>query len=144
MHNFNNLKSTHPNLFFAVIVFGLWGIFTGLNFLLTPSQLPMGNLQYVIGTAYIFFGTSKLAGLLRQSYISISRYGMIGCMVLSGLLATTFLAWGLMDGSQELYNSLTFLIVQSILNFLALGVVQMAAISEPAANPLTMKRESDE
>jgi hypothetical protein len=132
MQNRLTLRETHPNLFFAIFVFGIWGMLTSINFLTNNVQLPLGNIHYVIGTLYLVFSFSKFAGLINPRFIMISRMGMLGCMVLSSLIAVVFFAY---------YAIGHITTLQSALNFLALGVVQLAAMSEPSANPLTMKRE---
>lgn len=124
----------HPNLFYAILIFGIWGILTSYNFLSGGTALDVGDTRYVIGLLYLVFGSSKLIGLA-TSRIKISRFGMLGCMVLSMLLSTFYFAHYL---SGELVGW------QGALNFLALGVVQLTAISEPSANPLNMKREKDD
>ena len=54
------LKQTHPNLFFAVVVFGVWGILTGINILLTDPLFPHNKeMQHAFGTGYLIFGGLK-------------------------------------------------------------------------------------
>lgn len=130
----HSLKQTHPNLFFAIIVFGIWGVLTSFNFLTNNLPIEIGDAHYVIGTLYLIFGTSKFAGLVNTKFIMISRMGMLGCMVLSSSIAVLYLAY---------FASGHISTLQGGLNFLALGVVQLAAMSEPSINPLTMKREKD-
>lgn len=129
------LRNLHPNLFFAILIFGVWGIMTGYNFVTGGTALDLGNWRYLFGTLFLIFGSSKLIGLIGPDMVRISRMGMLGCMVLCMLLSTFYFA-----------NYLSGDLVgwQGALNFLALGVVQLTAISEPAANPLNMKREKDD
>lgn len=134
MGNSTTIRNLHPNLFFAVLIFGFWGIFTGLNFLLNGSPIELGFWQYVFGTLYLLFGSSKLIGLTRHSRIRVSRFGMLGCMVLCLLICTIYLVH---------YVSGQLTGWQGTLNFFTLGVVQLTAISEPAVNPLNMRREKD-
>lgn len=125
----------HPNLFFAILIFGVWGILTGYNFVSSGTALDLGQLNYIVGTLYLIFGSSKLIGLLSHKMLKISRMGMLGCMVLSMLLSTFYMAH---------YLSGDLVSWQGSINFLALGVVQLTAISEPEVNPLNMKREKDD
>jgi hypothetical protein len=134
MQNFMSLRKTHPNLFFAILVFGLWGYGTAFNFLTNNLPIKLGSIHFIIGTSYLVFATSKLAGLINSKYIMISRMGMLGCMVLSSSIAVLYFAY---------YAAGHLSTLQGAFNFLALGVVQLAAMSEPSANPLTMKREKD-
>lgn len=129
------IRNMHPNLFWAVLIFGTWGILTGYNFVSSGTALDLGDFKYVVGTLYLIFGSSKLIGLLSFNLLKVSRLGMLGCMVLSMLLSIFYL-----------YHYLSGDLVgwQGALNFLALGVVQLTAISEPSANPLNMKREKDD
>lgn len=127
------IKNLHPNLFFAILIFGIWGVLTGYNFASSGTALDLGNWRYFVGILYLIFGSCKLIGLLKQDWLKVSRMGMLGCMVLSMLLSTFYFANYL---SGELVGW------QGSINFLALGVVQLTAISEPAVNPLNMKREN--
>lgn len=129
------VRGTHPNLFLAILIFGVWGILTGLNFIVNGSAVDFGDWRYTIGVCYLIFGTAKLVGLKSYRDVRISRLGMLGCMVLS-LLLSTFYFYNYVSGNLVSW--------QGALNFLALGVVQLTAISEPAVNPLNMKRERDD
>lgn len=135
MRHFGSIRQTHPNLFFAVVIFGIWGIATGFNFLVNGSSVDLGSWHYVFAALYFIFGSSKLIGLTNPKLIIVSRLGMLGCMILCLLISTIYLA-NYVGGNLVGW--------QGSLNFLALGVVQLTAISEPAANPLNMKREKDE
>lgn len=128
------LRNSHPNLYYAILIFGIWGVLTGFNFATSGTALDLGSMRYVVGGLYLIFGSSKLIGLVVQN-LRISRTGMLGCMVLSMLLSTFYFASFL---SGELVGW------QGAINFLALGVVQLTAISEPSVNPLNMKREKDD
>lgn len=129
------IRNLHPNLFFAILIFGLWGIGTGLNFILDGVPVNLGGWKYVYGSLFLVFGLSKLIGLTDHRLTKISRFGMLGCMVLCLLICTLYLI-NFVNG--------TLVGWQGTINFLALGVVQLTTISEPAANPLNMKREKDD
>jgi uncharacterized membrane protein YwaF len=131
---FLSIRRTHPNLFFAIIVFGLWGYGTAYSFLTNNLPLKLGAIHLIIGTLYFVFATCKIAGIINHRFIMISRMGMLGCMVLSAMIAVLYFAY---------YANGHITSLQGAFNFLALGVVQLAAMSEPSANPLTMKREKD-
>lgn len=125
------VRSMHPNLFYAIVIFGLWGIFTAFNFLLDGTPVQLGNWKYLFGVLYLIFGSMKLIGLSSMRTLKISRLGMIGCMVLSLLICTIYLV-NYVNGSLKGW--------QGTLNFFTIGVVQLTAISEPAVNPLNMRR----
>lgn len=129
------IRGTHPNLYLAIIIFATWGILSGLNFIVNGSAVEFGNWRYAIGGLFLVFGIAKLVGLRSYNSIKISRLGMLGCMILCILLSTFYI------GN---YVSGSLVSWQGALNFLALGVVQLTAISEPAVNPLNMKREKDD
>lgn len=129
-----SLRNTHPNLYFALIVFSLWGFGSAFNFLTNNLPIKLGDGHYIVGTLYLVFASLKISGVLNSKYIMASRMGMLGCMVLSSLVAVFYIAF-------YVQGNLTTL--QGAFNFLALGVVQLSAMSEPSINPLTMKREKD-
>ena len=129
-----SLRNTHPNLYFAFIVFSLWGFGTAANFLTNNLPIELKDGHYIIGTLYLVFASMKLSGIINSKYIMVSRMGMLGCMVLSSLIAVLYFAFYMTGHTSTL---------QGAFNFLALGVVQLSAMSEPAINPLTMKREKD-
>ena len=129
------LKETHPNLYFAVIVFGLWGILTSLNMLLTDPIFPSSDaMKYFFAAGYMIFGTMKLIGARRPT-IEIARAGMIGCMLLSTLFSMFSLISFLNGELRALYTTI---------NFFFLGLIQMAAISEPMINPMSMRKSKRE
>lgn len=135
MGSSRTIRNLHPNLFFAILIFGIWGVLTGYNFASSGTALDLGDWRYLVGCLFIVFGSCKLIGLLSHNLLKVSRMGMLGCMVLSMLLSTFYMAQ---------YLSGDLVGWQGSINFLALGVVQLTAISEPAANPLNMKREKDD
>lgn len=129
-----SIRRTHPNLYFALIVFSLWGFGTAGNFLFNNLPIELKNGHYIVGVLYLIFASMKLSGVINSKYIMASRMGMLGCMVLSSLIAVAYFTFYVMGHISTL---------QGAFNFLALGVVQLSAMSEPAINPLTMKREKD-
>lgn len=125
------VRSMHPNLFAAIFIFGLWGIFTGINFLANEPVIQIGWFHYLFGVMYLIFGSMKLIGLSNLKMLKISRIGMVGCMVLSLLICTIYLV-NYVNGTLQGW--------QGTLNFFTIGLVQLTAISEPAVNPLNMRR----
>lgn len=123
------MRKTHPNLYLGIMGFGAWGVLTGISSYFTDPIVPFGMPAWFFATLYLIFGIGKLIGA-NTKYLVLARLAMLGCIVYSLFNGLAF-AVMYFNGELQSFNI--------AINYLFIGVIQLAPLQEPAINPLTLK-----
>lgn len=125
-----NIRSSHPNLYYAVMVFSFIYIGLGLNFIFTtPTFNPYMIPKEIIGAVFLALGLSKIVFLNFIRNLRIVR-------MLMALEVGYALWWGI-GTSITFFQGRTSL--QLAVLYAGLSVLEMFLLVEPFVNPFTKK-----
>lgn len=90
------MRNTRPNLWTAYMIYAVWSIALGFNFLfLTPTFIPLDIPKWIVGLAFLSCGTIKLTLLLMQPNYTLLRLSMAMSVAIysfwAGILTFEFL-----------------------------------------------------
>jgi len=125
-----NVRLTHPNLYYLMMVFAIVSLLLGLNFLiLHPTFLIYGQSNWLWGSIFV------VTGILKLFFLNFHR----GLRTMRILMAFTvgyslWLAGGTMQPFFEGQGSLQLPIL-----YVALAAAQYPLILEPFVNPSTRR-----
>lgn len=126
-----NVRLTHPNLYYTIMVFAISSLILGLNFLLlNPTFLIYNQPNWIWGSIFVATAATKL--------IFLNFYRRLKPMRATMAFAVgycLFLAGGTMQPFFEGKGSLQLPIM-----YLALAALQYPLLMEPFINPWTAKR----
>lgn len=123
-----NIRLTHPNLYFSLVVFALINIGLGLNFLFAnPTFNPYQIDKTVIGCIFLALGLLKVIFLQFSRNLKILRLVMAGEVVF-------MLFWGI-------GTTITFFRGQTSLQlfvlYAGLAALESFLLLEPIVNPVS-------
>lgn len=126
-----NVRLTHPNLYYTIMVFAIVSLILGLNFLvLHPTFLIYNQPNWLWGSIFVIIAVIKLIFLNFYRRLKPMRATMAFAVGYS-----LFLAGGTMQPFFEGQGSLQLPIM-----YAALAALQYPLLLEPFINPWTARR----
>lgn len=125
------LRDAHPNLYKAIMVYGLLMIALGLNFaLLTPAFDPLGLSKYIFAGLFLAIGIAKLVVL------NLFRHPQWVRVVVAINVSILFFFGGLLVAA---FFQLGQTSLQLPITYFGLALIEMPLLYEPWLNPVTEK-----
>lgn len=125
------LRDSHPNLYNAIMVYGVLMIALGLNFiLLTPAFDPLGISKYIFGVVFVGIGLCKLVVL------NFYRSPALVRLVVAVNVSVLFFFGGLLVAG---FFQLGQTSLQLPITYFGLALIELPLLREPWLNPVTEK-----
>lgn len=125
-----NIRKTHPNLYWLVMILALTGIALGLNFIINQPTFPIYAAPNELwGVIFLVIGVGKLITL--NFY---RRLRLVRALMAFATIYMMFLAFGACQPFLEGAGSL-----QNPILYAGLSAVNFRLLLEPYLNPVTAK-----
>lgn len=125
-----NIRKTHPNLYWIVMILAVGDIALGLNFIfLHPTFLIYSASNYLWGGVFLALGLGKLVSLNLYR-----RLRLVRAIMAAAAFYMLFISLGAMQPFLEGVGSL-----QNPILYAIVATVQIRLLMEPIWNPVTAK-----
>lgn len=122
-------RKDNPNLYYAVMAFGMWTFINGMSIILSKPEIPSGAFKLPVGILFLLIGVQDIVGI-NSRYSYMWRSGLVACMILCTAISIVYLV-AFIKG--------TILSFEGANNYLFLGIIQLSGISAITTNQLMAK-----
>lgn len=123
-----SLRTTHPNLFRALLTVAIMQVGLAANFFArTPAFIPYGMSRYWPAGVFLVIGVSQIVVLTMW-------HNLRGVRMVAAWSLAVMLCWGIVNTRQAFEGQASF---QLPIVYLGLGALQLPLLIEPRFNPLT-------
>lgn len=127
-----NIRRTHPNLYFSIMVLAFGEVALGINFFIfTPTFDPYGIPKEAVGVVFLALGLSQLI------FLNVFRNLKMVRIMLAVSISFMFF-WGI-GNTEQFFNGKASL--QLPIMFFVVSVLQIPLLIEAPVNPMTEKKK---